>query len=164
MTDDLDSAARLVETRLYRLDGAVNTKRTRAGPNGTAIDFTLGFPSGGLVDIPEKRRGGIGNSVIYLNERGEVEDFLLRMPPLPADEYDNDELKEVVGEMAEELADGFDTKTLINPGTGSGDIETWWPHISLNVAVGQKGPDAETMMVYVRELYQQYRQRFKGGL
>jgi len=164
MTGPQDGAVSLVQTRLHRLDGAVEQRLTKVDGGYIVVDVRLAFPSTPLVQDSDRRHSGMAKSSIEIGAQGAIKHFQLRLPPLPADDYRYAETYTAIFSMAQECSDGPYIAAHLAPEGVSGDVLCWWPHIypipdSLGINIA---PNA--MMLFVYDLFHQYCERYEGGL
>jgi hypothetical protein len=173
MTTPAEQAANRLSRRLHRIESAVNIQRTRADGDAEAIDFDLGFPEGAMVEIGQRRMSGSGKTSVIIRPDGMVETFVIRYPPLPADDVAEPQLLAGMREMAATLAaeerigirlpeKHLDVR--IQPGEirnlGSpGGVKAWWPHVEYGgIAPVEVG--ADDFADFLVETYKEYRNRY----
>lgn len=168
MSDPLLEASNIARSGLRDLRGVVNVKTGMSGPNQTIIDFTVGFPEGAMARRSDFRRVGAGNSQVILGPSGDVDFTLIRLPPLPANRFDQRRLEEQVQSIVDGIA-GQDFVVEVKPDdpSNSGDeVVSWWPHVEL-APFASNAYTANEYVTLVRSLYQSYHDRFydaSGGV
>lgn len=157
-----------LHANLNRISGVCNLKQTLCGPERTALDFTLGFPEGRLVDYRRERSTGIGNSSFVLRyedqaEMGEeretesyvIEEFLVRLPPLPKSEYTQNKVESGMSQMISELdlPEGVEFKV-------ENEEKALWPHIDWRCGVSVEPLPPTDAPGIVRQLYNHHRSEY----
>lgn len=166
MTDP-DAVINDLHSRVYSFRPAVNERVTALSADYMAVDFTLGFPDGNLVDIPRARMGNTGNSSVIIGPNGYIEEFTLRFPPLPADEYSrHDAAVAITKAVGTTDVDPSSLHIKAEPGGGGfagfdeSDVESWWPHVILQPP-NYTEFDPESFMRFLRGTYRAYREEVK---
>jgi hypothetical protein len=173
METPAEEAANRLSRRLHRIESAANVQRTRAAGDTEAVDFDLGFPEGAMVEISRRRGSGVGKTSVIIRPDGMVDMFIIRYPPLPADDYAEPQLLAGMREMAATLAaeerigirlpeKHLDVR--IQPGEirnlGSpGGVDAWWPHVEYG-GVAPVDVGVDDFADFLVETYNEYRNRY----
>lgn len=164
MTTPAERAVDRLSRRLRRLDGVVNLRRTRAAESAESIDFDLGFPEGSMVEISRERSAGIGKTSVIVGPGGMVDTFLIRYPPLPADDFAEPQLLSDMHEIAairlpeKHLDIRIQPGRMQNMGTPEG-VTAWWPHVEYR-GIAPVEVAVDDFADFLAETYREYKSRY----
>lgn len=156
--DPMEQAARTFRSNISRFRRAANVKRSFLGSNATTVDFHLGFSNGPIVEGFYDRDASVTNTTFVFNERGDVDEALIRLPAVPASRYSHHDTKRITMDALSRVDDKPTTDVEVNAGGGIGPDEAteWWPHVRMNPMIGSVGMGPDEAARFVRELFSAY--------
>jgi len=164
MNDAQANALSMVQTRLHRLDGAVEQNVTRTARDYLAVDFRLIFPSAPLVYDSYRGEDGDTRSSLIINHSCRVDSLVLRLPPLPAEDVQYADTYTGVFSMAHDCSSNFYIDSHVGVESEGGDVVSLWPHVYFRPHSPNGDISPELSLGFIRCVFHQYCERYEGGV
>lgn len=158
--DAIQNDMSVIRPVLERSQFITNITTTQVHETGLSFDFRIFIPDNPPVPNP-RRSPEVTQSLIQFEEGEGVVAFLIRLPPVDADDYSHEEIVTLTENVVDEVSIDMPLDIKANPASfdmgmdiEDYDANEWWPHLHYNELT--EYPGAYETRSFVRDVIQQY--------